>query len=171
MDSTNASAEQNGLVAKLTRILILIGITLPVGILCWVIGTPLGLEAISEVGTAVFQNLPLIFSMAIAIALSDDEHGSAALTGVIGYYILTMCFNAVIVDKNPDFSGVNYVYLLIAGLLSGVMSGLLYNKARHVELPEYLGFFAGRRLSPIVISFAMFFLAYIFSLIYVAMYM
>ncbi|MEG2786226.1 MAG: N-acetylglucosamine-specific PTS transporter subunit IIBC [Romboutsia sp.] len=101
-------------------------------------------------GSALFDNLALLFALGVAVGFSDDQNGASALAGVISYFTLTnvtkqywtMNLDADIVSTlNISFLG---------GILAGLIGGLCYNKFRKVKLPEYLAFFGGRRLVPIM---------------------
>jgi PTS system N-acetylglucosamine-specific IIC component len=96
----------------------------------------------------VFANLAVIFALGIAVGLSAGE-GVAGLAALVGYFVFTGVFNAIIpqVDGKPDPAirmGVP------AGILIGVTAALLYRRFHDIRLPDYLGFFGGKRFVPIV---------------------
>jgi N-acetylglucosamine PTS system EIICBA or EIICB component len=134
----------------------------------------LNIPIMAAAGSAIFDNLALIFAIGISIGLSEDEHGASALAGAVGFLVLTTCLKAVTLQL--DIDGVPildekgkemFVDMgIFAGFVSGILSGLLYNKFKNVKLPEWLGFFSGRRLVPIVVSFTMVLVAFIFSYIW-----
>ncbi|NGP45881.1 PTS transporter subunit EIIC [Bacillaceae bacterium SIJ1] len=93
-------------------------------------------------GQSIVDNLALIFSAGVAIGFAKDSNGTAALAGVIGYFILS---SGLVVIGGEDISmGV------LGGLISGVSAGLLYNRFNNIQLPEFLAFFGGRRFVPII---------------------
>ncbi|WHY70944.1 N-acetylglucosamine-specific PTS transporter subunit IIBC [Fictibacillus enclensis] len=108
-------------------------------------------------GNAVFANLAIIFAIGVAIGFSKDGNGAAALAGAIGYFVLTSGTQAIDKDINMGVLG---------GILSGIVAGLLYNRFHNVKLPDYLGFFAGRRFVPIVTAASMIVLAGIFGYVW-----
>ncbi|MGC4377778.1 N-acetylglucosamine-specific PTS transporter subunit IIBC [Fictibacillus sp. Mic-4] len=112
---------------------------------------------IHAAGAAVFDNLALIFAIGVAIGLSKDNNGAAGLAGAIGYLVLTNATSAI--DKHINMS-------VLGGIIVGVVAGLLYNRFHNIKLPEWLGFFAGKRFVPIVTSGAMIVLAVIFGFIW-----
>jgi N-acetylglucosamine PTS system EIICBA or EIICB component len=153
---------------KLGKAMMLPVAVLPAASLLLRLGAPdiLDIPIMATAGSSIFGNLALIFAIGIAIGLSDDEHGAAALSGAIAYFTLTMSLREVTLVAYPDGTYSFVDMGIFAGFTSGIFAGLLYNKFKNVKLPEYLGFFAGRRLVPIIVSFIMVAVAYIFSFIW-----
>lgn len=112
---------------------------------------------ILSIGKAIFDNLPMIFAIGIAIGLAKDNHGAAGLAGAISYYVLTFGLNALIGETNMG---------ALAGIISGILAGNCYNRFRSTKLPPWLGFFGGKRFVPIVCSFFSMFIALAFSIIW-----
>ena len=110
----------------------------------------LNIPFIANAGNAIFANLALIFAIGVAIGFSKDNNGAAALSGAIGYLVLTEGTKALDKDINMGVLG---------GILAGIIAGLLYNRFHDIKLPEWLGFFSGRRFIPIITSVAMVLLA------------
>lgn len=110
------------------------------------------IEIISKAGGAIFENLPALFAIGIAFGITKDNHGSAALSGYVGYIILTALLK--IIDSSINMG-------VLAGIVSGLTAGTLYNRYHNIRLPDYLGFFGGTRFIPIVTSFVMIFFALI----------
>lgn len=106
----------------------------------------LDIAFIAKAGDAVFANLALIFAIGVAMGFAKDNNGAAALSGAIGYLVLTNGTGAINETINMGVLG---------GIISGIVAGLLYNRFHDVKLPEWLGFFSGRRFVPIVTSVAM----------------
>lgn len=105
---------------------------------------PNGITWMAAAGNAIFDNLALIFAIGIAVGLADENNGVAGLAATVGYYVLTR----VSVTFNKDINmGV------LAGIIVGILAGHLYNKYRAIKLPDFLGFFGGKRFVPIVTSF------------------
>ena len=104
----------------------------------------------ANAGNAIFANLALIFAIGVAIGFAKDSHGAAGLSGAIGYLVLTE--GAKSLDKGIDMG-------VLGGIIAGIIAGLLYNRFHGIKLPEWLGFFSGRRFVPIVTSLAMVILA------------
>lgn len=118
-------------------------------------------------GGAIIDQMPLLFAVGVAFGMSHDKNGSAALTGLVGYLVVTTLLSpgtvSLLTGVAPEavpaaFGKINNQFI---GILVGVIGAQLYNKFSGVELPKVLSFFSGRRLVPIVMSFTMIVLAYI----------
>ncbi|MBM7651952.1 N-acetylglucosamine-specific PTS transporter subunit IIBC [Neobacillus cucumis] len=110
----------------------------------------LNIPFIANSGNAIFANLALIFAIGVAMGFAKDNNGAAALSGAIGYLVLTQGTQAL--DKNINMG-------VLGGIIAGIIAGLLYNRFNNVKLPEWLGFFSGRRFVPIITSLSMVILA------------
>ncbi|UOE53942.1 N-acetylglucosamine-specific PTS transporter subunit IIBC [Bacillus sp. CMF12] len=117
----------------------------------------LGIPFISAAGNAVFGHLALLFAIGIAIGFSKDGSGAAALAGAVGYFVLTEGAAAINETVNMGVFG---------GIISGIIAGLLYNKYHDIKLPEWLGFFGGKRFVPIITSLAMIVIAFLFGYVW-----
>ncbi|MGW5151335.1 PTS transporter subunit EIIC [Rhodococcus koreensis] len=112
-------------------------------------------SVISAAGQAVFTWLPLIFAVGIAIGWAKKADGSTALAAVVGYMVVNGVFEAMSpvvlegkTDPNGDQALINYGVL--AGIVMGLLSAILWQRFYRTKLPDYLGFFNGRRLVPIL---------------------
>ena len=128
---------------KLGKALMLPIAVLPVAGLLLRLGMPdlLNIPFITAAGQAVFENLPVIFALGVAIGFADENHGAAALAAYVGYVILTSSLK--VLDAKLEMG-------VLGGIISGVTAGLLYNRYKNIHLPSYLAFFGGRRFVPIV---------------------
>lgn len=104
-------------------------------------GDVLNIPFIAAAGNAVFANLALIFAIGIAVGLAKDSNGAAGLAGAIGYLIL----NATATTINEEIK-----LQAFGGIIAGIVAGMLYNKFKDTKLPDFLGFFGGKRFVPIV---------------------
>lgn len=132
---------------------------LPAAALLLRLGAPdvLNIPFVTKAGGAIFDNLALIFSIGIGVGLAKDNNGAAGLAGAIGYLVLTSGLKAI----NPDLN-----MSVLAGILSGLEAGILYNRYHDIKLPEFLGFFGGRRFVPIVTAVVSLVLALVFGVIW-----
>ncbi|WP_445612608.1 N-acetylglucosamine-specific PTS transporter subunit IIBC [Geobacillus sp. YF-1] len=148
-----------GFLQRLGKALMLPIAVLPAAGLLLRLGKPdlLDIPFIAAAGDAVFSNLALIFAIGVAIGFAKDGNGAAALAGAIGYFVLTK--GAAAIDKDINMS-------VLGGIISGVIAGLLYNRYHDIKLPDWLGFFGGRRFVPIVTSLVMLVLALVFGYIW-----
>lgn len=117
----------------------------------------LDIPFMAAAGDAIFANLALLFAIGIAIGLAKDSNGAAGLAGAIGYLVLTK--GTVAIDKDINMA-------ILGGIIAGIVAGLLYNRFHDIKLPEWLGFFAGRRFVPIITSLVMLILAGAFGYIW-----
>ncbi len=124
----------------------------------------LNLPWMAAAGSAVFDNLPIIFSVGIAIGLTGGE-GAAALAGLVGFLVFIGVFKAIIPQVNgaPD---PNINMGVLSGILVGLVSAGLYRRFYDIRLPDYLAFFGGKRFVPIVTAFAALIMGAIFGLIW-----
>lgn len=116
---------------------------LPVAGLMLRFGVYLDIQILTTAGDALFANLPLLFAIGVATGIAKDNHGSAALSGTVGYLVMT---NVVkVVNEKNDMK-------VLAGMIIGVVAGELYNRYHDIKLPDWLGFFGGKRFVPIITS-------------------
>jgi PTS system N-acetylglucosamine-specific IIC component len=148
-----------GFLQRIGKSLMLPIAVLPAAALLLRLGQPdlLDIPFIAASGDAVFANLALLFAIGVAVGLAKDHNGAAALAGAVGYFVLTK--GTASIDKEVNMA-------VLGGILSGVVAGLLYNRFHQIKLPEWLGFFGGKRFVPIVTSFVMLVLAAIFGYIW-----
>ncbi|AMQ85282.1 N-acetylglucosamine-specific PTS transporter subunit IIBC [Pseudomonas glycinae] len=105
----------------------------------------LNIAIIHDAGQVIFANLAMIFAIGIAVGFARDNNGTAGLAGVIGY--LVMISTLKVLDASINMG-------MLAGIVTGLMAGALYNRFKDIKLPEYLAFFGGRRFVPIVTGFS-----------------
>ncbi|MFZ7131377.1 MAG: N-acetylglucosamine-specific PTS transporter subunit IIBC [Eubacteriales bacterium] len=112
---------------------------------------------ITNSGGVIFDNLALLFAIGIAIGISYDGAGAAALSGAVGYFVLNKGAQTI----NPDINmGV------LAGIIAGYLAGVLYNRYHDKKVPEFLGFFGGKRFVPIITGLFSIILALIFGFVW-----
>ena len=112
---------------------------------------------LAAAGGALFDNLPLLFAVGVAVGLSDDQNGASGLAGVITYLTLTNVTAAYWTSNYSESVASTLDLSFLGGILAGMIAGFCYNKFRNTKLPEFLAFFGGRRTVPIMsglISFA-----------------
>jgi PTS system N-acetylglucosamine-specific IIC component len=126
---------------------------------------------LSAAGGALFDNLPLIFAVGIAIGWARKADGSTALAAVVGYLVLDGVFTAMsplvldgVLDSKGEQAVVNYGVL--GGIVTGLLSAILWQRFYRTKLPTFLGFFNGRRLVPILTAVTMMVVAVLLSLLY-----
>ncbi|WP_027340759.1 N-acetylglucosamine-specific PTS transporter subunit IIBC [Halonatronum saccharophilum] len=120
-------------------------------------GDVLDIPFVASAGAAIFDNLALLFGIGVAVGISFDGSGAAGLAGVVGYFVLTNGTEAINSDINMG---------VLAGIIAGLVAGSLYNKYHNIELPEWLGFFSGKRFVPIITGASCVLLAGIFGYVW-----
>ncbi|MFB4297775.1 PTS transporter subunit EIIC [Actinomadura sp. NTSP31] len=130
-------------------------------------------EVVGGAGQALFDNLPLLFAVGVAIGFAKKSDGSTALAAVVGYLVFDHV-TKIMFSHSDDLKGsvVQMVHQddgslketiefglknptdVLGGILIGVVAALLYQRFHRVKLPTYLAFFGGRRFVPIVTALA-----------------
>lgn len=116
-------------------------------------------------GSAIFDNLPLIFAIGIGIGIGGDA--VAALAAVIGYLVLDYVLKQmpiVFADWSHMDSELNMGAM--GGLLSGLVASYFYKRYHQIQLPGWLGFFSGKRFVPIVTASSMIVISVGFGMIW-----
>jgi len=106
-------------------------------------------EVMKAAGDAVFSNLDLLFGIGIAYGLAKNHDGAAALAGAVGVLISKAVYHTI--DDTVNMG-------VFIGIIIGVTAGVLYNRFHDIKLPDFLGFFGGRRFVPIITSLAAIFI-------------
>ncbi|WP_145464789.1 glucose-specific PTS transporter subunit IIBC [Staphylococcus saprophyticus] len=133
-----------------------------------------GIQSVAEMmtgaGGIIFDNLPMIFAMGVAIGLASGD-GVAAIAAFVGYLVMNKTMGAFL-HVSPDnvndaasgYASVLGIPTLQTGVFGGIIIGALaawcYNKFYNISLPSYLGFFAGKRFVPIMMATTSFILAF-----------
>lgn len=121
-------------------------------------------------GGIIFDNLPIIFALGVAIGLAGGD-GVAAIAAFVGFIIMNKTMGAFLnvtpaqlEDPSKGFANVLGIPTLQTGVFGGIIIGALaawcYNKFYNISLPSYLGFFAGKRFVPIMMATTSFILAF-----------
>ncbi|MGH8286087.1 MAG: N-acetylglucosamine-specific PTS transporter subunit IIBC [Steroidobacteraceae bacterium] len=156
---------------KMGRALMLPIAVLPVAGLLLRLGQPdlLDMPMIAAAGDAIFSNLGLLFAIGVAVGLARENHGAAGLASVVGYLVTTKGAEVLLAappeliaglaGQTRDLAVAAYKAKELAklsvpaGIISGLIAGLLYNRYSEITLPSYLAFFGGRRFVPIASGF------------------
>ncbi|MBC7693214.1 MAG: PTS glucose transporter subunit IIBC [Methylotenera sp.] len=165
-----------GLLQKIGKSLMLPVSVLPVaGILLGVGSSHFGWmpttlsDLMAQSGGAIFGSLPLIFAIATAVGLAGND-GVAALAATVGFVVLvaTLGVMATVFGVEPKLvMGMKSIDTgVFGGILIGAVAAALFKRYYRIQLPSYLGFFAGKRFVPIVTALAAIVLGVIMSLIW-----
>ncbi|TWS22994.1 PTS N-acetylglucosamine transporter subunit IIBC [Tsukamurella sputi] len=110
---------------------------------------------IGGAGNALFANLGMLFAVGIAIGWAKKADGSTALAALVGYLsfqAVEKAMSPVVLAGKTDKDGAAAVveYGVLGGIVIGIMSAVLWQRYYKTKLPDYIGFFSGRRLVPIL---------------------
>ncbi|MCW2576782.1 MAG: N-acetylglucosamine transporter subunit [Modestobacter sp.] len=121
-------------------------------------------------GGALFDNLPLLFAVGIAIGWAKKADGSTALAAVVGYLVLQGVFKAmspIVLGAAAEGETQELInYSTLGGVVTGLIAAMLWQRFYRIKLPTYLAFFGGRRFVPIITSFVMIVVGVLLSLVY-----
>ena len=132
------------------------------------------LFVMAEAGGVIFDNLPLLFAVGVAIGLAGGD-GVAGLAAIIGYLIMNVTMKAfggitMEMTADPAYADVLGIPTLQTGVFGGIIVGVLaafmYNKFFNIQLPQFLGFFAGKRFVPIITAFSAVFLGIVMFMVW-----
>lgn len=134
------------------------------------------LMVMNAAGQVVFDNLPILFAMGVAIGMAKKEKEVAALSAAVAFFIMHASINAMINLNGGteamlagSVASVLGIESLQMGVFGGIIVGLgvaaLHNRFYKIELPQVLSFFGGTRFVPIIsaitylaVGIAMFFI-------------
>ena len=146
---------------------------------------------ISKPGSVIFDNLPVLFCIAVAIAFTGDA-GVAGLSAFVGWIVFCALQNALIISHKDDVSeAIAYNFLfykfssdqfnsifatnlgiqslstgVFGGIIVGFVISILYNRYKNIQLPTVIGFFSGVRFIPIITFLSTLILGLLFALIW-----
>jgi PTS system glucose-specific IIC component len=159
---------------------------------------PIASLTMAQAGGAIFQFLPLLFAVAVAVGLTEND-GVAALASTVGYLVMLATMGVAteffglwhasdpglinqirqaldLAVDHPGAGGQSQVVSIMGiasldtgvfgGILIGLVAGWVFNRFYRVELPAYLGFFAGKRSVPIITAFAAIGLGIVMSIVW-----
>jgi PTS system N-acetylglucosamine-specific IIC component len=109
-------------------------------------------------GGAIFDNLPLLFCIGVAIGFAKKSDGSTALAAVVGFLVYSNVLKAFPVTEAKVQAGADIAATynnpgVLGGIIMGLLSAVLWQRFHRTKLVDWLGFFNGRRLVPIIMAF------------------
>lgn len=130
-------------------------------------------DVIAGAGGALIDNLPILFAVGIAIGWAKKSDGSTALAAVVGYLAFNGVLKAmspVVMEGKTDAKGAQALvnFGVLGGIIIGLTAAILWQRYHRTQLPDYLGFFSGRRLVPILTACAAVVIGVAMSFIYPA---
>ena len=113
-------------------------------------------QIMEQAGGAVFGNMALLFAIGVALGFTKND-GVAGLAAAVGYYIMMQTIEVLVPGTNTGVLG---------GIIAGGIAAAMFNRFYNITLPEYLGFFAGKRAVPIMTGLTAIIMGAILSIIW-----
>jgi len=113
-------------------------------------------QLMEQAGGAVFGNMALLFAIGVALGFTKND-GVAGLAAAVGYYIMMQTIETLAPGANTGVLG---------GIIAGGIAAAMFNRFYNIVLPDYLGFFAGKRAVPIMTGFVAIIMGAILSIIW-----
>lgn len=126
-------------------------------------------QLMAESGGAIFGNMSLMFAIGVALGLTKND-GVAALAAMVGQVVLLATLGvmaSVLGVETVSVMGIKTIKTgVFGGIAVGAVAAYMFNRFYKIELPPYLGFFAGKRFVPIATSFGAIVLGVLLSVIW-----
>lgn len=126
-------------------------------------------QIMAAAGSAIFGNLPLLFAIGVAIGLTEND-GVSALAGTVGYVVFLATMGVCAKLFGIETKAIMGIPSIETGVFGGIIVGLIaawaFNRFYRIQLPSYLGFFAGKRAVPIITAFAVIGVGVVLSLVW-----
>lgn len=120
-------------------------------------------------GDVIFSSLPLLFAIGVALGFTNND-GVAALASMLGYGVLLASLGVmakVLGVETKTMMGIATINTgVFGGIVVGGLTAAIFNRFYKIELPQYLGFFAGKRSVPILTAFSSIFLGVLLSVVW-----
>ena len=114
-------------------------------------------ELMKTSGDVIFSNLPLIFAIGVALGFTEND-GVSAVAATIGFLVMNATMGIMATHAGVETTKILGIASIQTGVFGGIIAGLvaakLFNRYYRIQLPEYLGFFAGKRFVPIITALA-----------------
>ncbi|MFD6418857.1 PTS transporter subunit EIIC [Streptomyces sp. NPDC060194] len=122
-------------------------------------------------GGAVFDNLPMLFCIGVAIGFAKKADGSTALAALVGFLVYKNVLTAfpiteAKVQKGADVAATYNNPGVLGGIIMGLLAAVLWQRFHRTKLVDWLGFFNGRRLVPIIMAFVGTLVGVVFGLVW-----
>lgn len=162
-------------VAVLPAAAVLMGIGYWIDPAGWGANSPVAAFLI-KAGAAIIDNMSILFAVAIAYGMTKEKDGSAALSGLVAFLVVTTLLKPETVSAltKVDLKEVPLAFSKISnqfiGILSGLVAATMFDKFHRTELPQALAFFSGKRLVPIMTSIAMLLVSVVLFFIWPAIF-
>ncbi|WP_194437921.1 PTS transporter subunit EIIC [Vibrio fluminensis] len=148
---------------------------LPAAGLLLAFGAKLDMPLMMRAGGVIFDNLALLFAVGAAVGLTK-ESGIAALAAIVAMAVMNATMGVALgITPEMAMAGGRYAMVMgiptlqtgvFGGLIAGILAAFMYQKFFDTKLPDFLGFFAGKRFVPIVTAFSAFLIGLILPYIW-----
>ncbi|MBE6699623.1 MAG: PTS glucose transporter subunit IIB [Ruminococcaceae bacterium] len=122
---------------------------------------------LASVGTVIFDNLPLLFAMGVALGMAENEKATATLSAAIAFFVMHKTISTLLdisgklapgAMQEGTVANVVGIESLQMGVFGGILVGLgvawLHNRFYKIKLPTVISFFGGTRFVPIISTLA-----------------
>ncbi|WP_116049238.1 PTS transporter subunit EIIC [Amycolatopsis palatopharyngis] len=130
-------------------------------------------EVIAAAGGGLFDFLPLLFAVGIAVGFARKGDGSTGVAAVVGFVVFSKVVQVFApIDSLEGFGEgwylqpIKWPYSVLGGVVVGLVTAVLWQRFHRIKLPPYLAFFGGRRFVPIINSVVLIFVGVLFGLIF-----
>jgi PTS system N-acetylglucosamine-specific IIC component len=130
-------------------------------------------SVIGAAGGGLFDWLPLLFAIGIAVGFARKGDGSTAVAAVVGWVVFNKVIQAIAPISSQEgykagWEGapIHWPYSVLTGVVTGIVAALLWQRYHRIKLPAWLAFFGGRRFVPIITAFSMIILGVLFGIVF-----
>ena len=120
-------------------------------------------------GEPIFANLPIIFAVGVALGFTKND-GVSSLAAIVGYVVMLGTMGVVASQSGVATKSIMGIQSIDTGVFGGIIigmaAGFLFNRFYKIELPSYLGFFAGKRFVPIITAISAIGIGVILSIVW-----
>ncbi|WP_030180133.1 PTS transporter subunit EIIC [Streptomyces violaceorubidus] len=125
----------------------------------------------NNAGGALTGSLPILFCIGVAIGFAKKADGSTALAAVVGFLVYSKVLEAfpvteAVVKDGPDVAATYNDPGVLGGIIMGLLAAVLWQRYHRKKLVDWLGFFNGRRLVPIIMAFVGIIVGVFFGLVW-----
>lgn len=127
-------------------------------------------------GSSILDNIAILFAVGVGIGMAKNRDGAAALSALVGWLVVTTILgtDSIALFKGIDPGEVDLAFdsieNVLVGIVTGMVAGAMYNRFSDVQLPDFLAFFSGRRLVPIMTAVSMLLVSLVFFFIWPLLY-
>ena len=125
-----------------------------------------------QAGDSILGAMPILFALGVAVGMTKDGSGAAAISGLAGWLVITTLLSpgnaAGFVGElsHEHYMAFSRIENVFVGIVTGAISAALYNRFYKTELPTWLAFFSGRRCVPIITAAVMAVVSFLFLIIW-----